>query len=178
MSPGLERIRELLPDVARDTRLNLEGVFSTSSLGVEQRWGVALACAASARNAALTEAILEDAQRETNAAVVDDALAAASLMAMNNVYYRFRHMSGKATYSERPARLRMNRLAKPATNKADFELFCLAVSTIHGCELCVQSHEKVVTEAGLSEDQVHDAVRIAAVIHAAAISLELPRPQV
>ena len=54
----------------------------------------------------------------------------------------------------------------------DFELVCLAVSAINGCEMCVQSHEKVVLEGGLTEDQVHDAVRIASVIHAAAVGLE------
>ena len=58
------------------------------------------------------------------------------------------------------------------TNKVDFELVCLAVSAINGCETCVQSHEKVVIEGGLSEDQVHDAVRIASVVHAAAVGLE------
>jgi alkyl hydroperoxide reductase subunit D len=38
--------------------------------------------------------------------------------------------------------------------------------------MCVRSHEKVVLEGGLSEAQVHDAVRIASVIHAAAVGLE------
>ena len=32
-------------------------------------------------------------------AVVEDAIAAAALMGMNNVYYRFRHMIGKRVYS-------------------------------------------------------------------------------
>ena len=108
-----------------------------------------------------------------DAAVIDDALAAAALMAMNNVYYRFRHLVGKEVYSEKPARLRMNRMVKPAGNKADFELFSLAVSAINGCGACMASHEQVVTVAGLTEDQVHDAVRIAATVNAAALALEL-----
>jgi len=97
-------------------------------------------------------------------------------MGMNNVYYRFRHLVGKASYGEKPARLRMNRLAKPATTKGDFELFSLAVSAINGCESCVRAHEKVVVEGGLTEEHVHDAVRIAAVIHAAAVALDLTDP--
>lgn len=68
----------------------------------------------------------------------------------------------------------MQRIAKPATNKPDFELFCLAVSAINGCEMCIRSHEAVVIEGGLTEDHVHDAVRIAAVVNAAAVALELP----
>jgi len=94
-------------------------------------------------------------------------------MGMNNVYYRFRHMIGKESYATKPARLRMNWLAKPKGGKADFELFSLAVSAINGCEMCIRSHEQVVTGGGLSEDQVHDAVRVAATLQATAISLEI-----
>jgi alkyl hydroperoxide reductase subunit D len=108
-------------------------------------------------------------------APLGDTLAAATLMAMNNVYYRFRHLSGKASYAAKPARLRMTRLAKPATTKADFELICLAVSAVNACETCIQAHERVVLEGGLTEEHVHDAVRIAATVHAAAVSLTFPK---
>lgn len=40
--------------------------------------------------------------------------------------------------------------------------------------MCIRSHEAVVIEGGLTEDHVHDAVRIAAVVNAAAVALELP----
>jgi alkyl hydroperoxide reductase subunit D len=93
-------------------------------------------------------------------------------MAMNNVYYRFRHMVGKPAYQQKPARLRMNRLTQLLGGKADFELACLAVSAINGCEACVRAHEKAVLEAGLSEEHVHDAVRVAATVNAAATALQ------
>lgn len=172
---AVESLRLQLPDYARDTKLNLQSVLQAGgSLTGDQRWGVAVASAAAARNRELLDAVLADARDEAGEAVVEDALAAASLMAMNNIYYRFRHLIGKPSYDQKPARLRMQRIAKPATNKADFELFCLAVSAINGCELCIRSHEAVVLEGGLTEDHVHDAVRVAAVVHAAATSLELP----
>jgi alkyl hydroperoxide reductase subunit D len=168
----LDAIRDALPEPARDIRLNLQSVLQPGTLTPQQRWGVAAASAYASRNARLLEAVLADARAEVDQAVLDDAQAAAAVMGMNNVYYRFRHMIGKPVYSEKPARLRMNKLAQPATSKADFELLCLAVSAINGCEACVQSHEKVVLEKGITEDQVHDAIRIAAVIHAAAGALE------
>ena len=169
----IEAVREAIPEVAKDIKLNLQSVLQGGALSPAQRWGVAVACAAAARNPQLFAAVVADARAEVDAAVVDDGLAAAALMGMNNVYYRFRHLVGKPTYSEKPARLRMNRLAKPATNKADFELFSLAVSAINGCESCMRSHEQVVLEGGLTEDQVHDAVRIAATVQATAVALEL-----
>jgi alkyl hydroperoxide reductase subunit D len=168
----LDALREALPDAAKDVRLNLQSVLEGASLTPAQKWGVALACAIAARNERLREAVRRAAEAQVDEAVIDDARAAAALMAMNNVYYRFRHMVGKPVYSQKPARLRMNRIAQPRTSKADFELMCLAVSAINGCEMCIRSHESVVVEGGLSEDQVHDAVRLAAVIHAAAVGLE------
>ncbi|HYH97439.1 carboxymuconolactone decarboxylase family protein [Hyalangium sp.] len=171
---SLEVVRSELADVHKDTRLNLQAVLEASSLTPEQRWGVAVGSAYAARNDRLKEAMINEAKKAltTPEPVLEDARAAASLMAMNNVYYRFRYMIRKESYATKRPGLRMNRLAQVLTNKVDFELVCLAISCINGCEACVQSHEKVVLEGGLSEDQVHDAVRIASVIHAAAVGLE------
>ena len=171
---AVESLRTNIPDVAKDIRLNLQSVLQPGALTPAQRWGVAIASAVAARNTALRDALIADAGAQVSGDVIDDAIAAAALMAMNNVYYRFRHLIGKESYSQMPARLRMQRIAKPVTNKADFELFCLAVSAINGCEMCIRSHEEVVLKGGLSEDQVHDAVRVAATVNAAALALELP----
>ncbi len=170
---ALEHLRNAIPDAAKDLRLNLGSVLQPGTLSPEQTWGVALACAIAARNPQLRQATLEDALVAVPEAVIEDAKAAAALMGMNNVYYRFRHMIGKPEYGEKPARLRMQRLAQPQTSKVDFELFCLAVSAINGCEMCVRSHENVVLEGGLSVDQVNDAVRIASVFHGVAVALEM-----
>jgi alkyl hydroperoxide reductase subunit D len=169
----IEQLRQMLPEPARDIKLNLQSVFQQSSLTPAQVWGTAVASATASRNPDLAAAVLADARGQVEDAVISDALAAAALMSMNNVYYRFRHMIGKESYSQKPARLRMNWIGKPAASKVDFELFCLAVSAINGCEMCVRSHEEVVVNGGLSEDAVHDAVRIASTINAAAVSLEI-----
>lgn len=169
----IERLRDLLPEAARDIRLNLQTVFQSTTLTPAQMWGVALASAIASRNAELARAVLADAQIKVDEGVIEDARAAAALMAMNNVYYRFRHIIGKESYLTKAARLRMNWIGKPMSHKTDFELFCLAVSAINGCEACVRSHEQVVVAGGVSEDQVHDAVRIAATIQAAAVALEM-----
>jgi len=171
---AVDELRAAIPEAAKDIKLNLQSVLQPGALSPAQRWGVAIASAVAARNERLRDAIIHDARADVGAEVIDDALAAAALMAMNNIYYRFRHMIGKESYSQMPARLRMQRIARPASNKVDFELFCLAVSAINGCEMCMRSHEDVVTKAGLSEEQVHDAIRIAATVNAAAVALELP----
>jgi alkyl hydroperoxide reductase subunit D len=169
----LEQVRGLLPEAARDIKLNLQAVLAQSSLNPAQRWGVAVASAIASRNGTLRRAVMRAAAKEADATVLDDAVAAASLMGMNNVYYRFRHLVGKPSYGELPARLRMNRMIKPAGNQVDFELYSLAVSAINGCGTCIEAHENVLIKAGITEEQVHDAIRIAATVHAAAVALDL-----
>ena len=168
----LAALRERLPEAAKDIKLNLQSVLSSGVLSQGQRWGVAVAAALASRHPALSRAVVAEARREAGDAVVEDATAAAALMGMNNVFYRFKHRIGKEAYQDKPARLRMNRLAKPLTNKVDFELFSLAISAINDCETCVRAHEAAVVEGGLSEDAVLDATRIAATIHGAAVALE------
>ena len=171
---ALNAFAESLPDAARDLRINVGSVMQGGPLSPTQRWGIAVASAIAARCPALRDATIVDATAELGEAapaVIDDAKAAAALMAMNNVFYRFRHFMGKESYEARPARLRMQRLVKPLGSRVDFELTCLAVSAINGCEACVKAHEKVVLEGGLTEDHVFDAVRIAAVMHGAGANL-------
>ncbi len=99
------------------------------------------------------------------------AKAAASIMGMNNVYYRFTHLVA-GDYGTLPARLRMNVMAKPGVDKADFELWSLAVSAVNGCGMCVASHERQLREHGVTREAIQSAVRIASVIHAVAVVLE------
>jgi alkyl hydroperoxide reductase subunit D len=171
MLQALETLRQTLPEVAKDIKLNLQAVLSESTLSEEQRWGVAVASALALDNLTLRQATLADAKLAAPQGVLDDAAAAAILMAMNNVYYRSRHMIGKPAYETKPPKLRMSRLGQPASSKQNFELFALAVSCINGCEVCIASHEKTVTTHGASEDQVNDVLRIAAVFAAAATAL-------
>ncbi len=170
----VQKIREQLPEAAKDLKLNLSNVLEQGSLTESQRWAVALATAIATRHSGLIDAVAKDAAGKLAPETLDDAKAAAALMGMNNVYYRFKHFMSRDEYETAPARLRMMRIAKPAASKVEFELFCLAVSAVHGCEACVNSHEKVVRDGGMTVENVVDAVRIAATIHGVANALCIP----
>ena len=58
----------------------------------------------------------------------------------------------------------MTSLANPQLGKKRFEMLCLAVSIINGCDSCTKAHEAAVRREGLSVDQVHDVARIAAIV--------------
>ena len=78
-----------------------------------------------------------------------------------------------AGYDDIPARLRMQVIGSSGgVEKADFEYWCFAVSAINGCGACLASHEQVLREAGVTREQVHEALRIASTVHAVAVTLE------
>lgn len=172
---NLETLLAGLPDYAKDLRLNLSSVLRQTELTEQQAWGTAVATAAASRNAELSAAILEEAAAHLSPEALRAAKAAAAIMGMNNVYYRFLHLVSNDKYRTIPARLRMQVIRSHGGDPVDFELWCLAVSAINNCQACVGSHERVLREKGVTEETVLAAVRIAAVIHGLAAALELER---
>ncbi len=168
----IETIKDRLPDYARDLKLNLSTLAAEPALTDQQRAGAFVASALAARNAALTRAVLATFGPALSPEALNAAKAAAAIMAMNNIYYRFTHLVDAPDYKTLPAKLRMNVMAKPGVDKADFELWSLAVSAINGCGMCMDSHEKIVRSAGLTVDAIQAAIRIAAVVHAVAATLD------
>jgi alkyl hydroperoxide reductase subunit D len=169
---SIEALKQRLPDYAKDLKLNLSSLASEPALTDQQRAGAFVASALAARNPAVTEAMLAEFGPKLSPEALAAAKAAASIMAMNNVYYRFTHLVAAPDYKAMPAKLRMNVMAKPGVDKADFELWSLAVSAINGCGMCVDSHEKIVRQHGVSPEAVQAVVRIAAVVHAVAATLD------
>ncbi len=173
----MEKTAELLsqlPEEAKDLCINLKRVFEGESLDAEQTWGTALAAAYYIRKPELTAAILADAQAAgISAEIIADAKGAASIMGMNTIYYRFRHLMNAEAYNRRPANLRMMRMQQVATSKANFELFSIGPAALAGCEMCLKAHEAALKKDGLNEDNVHDAVRISSILHGVAIALEM-----
>jgi|SRR5579863_8531195 len=171
----LDDIRGSLPEYARDLKLNLGSVLATTGapgLSDRQIWAVALASAIASRNPSFAREIETLAAVHLDAAYINGAKAAAAIMGMNNIYYRFLHLVEDPEYAQLPARLRMNVIGNPGIDKQDFELLSLAVSAITGCGTCVASHERVLRKHGWGREPVQSAVRIAATIHAVARVLE------
>ncbi len=169
---SLEQLKNRLPDYARDLKLNLSSLAEEPSLSVQQRAGTFIATALASRNAEVVAALTAEFGPKLSPEALNAARAAASIMAMNNVYYRFTHLASSPDYRALPAKLRMNVIGKPGVEKVDFELWSLAVSAINGCGMCIDSHEKVLRGAGVTAEQIQAAVRIASVVHAVAATLD------
>ena len=172
---SIEEWRDALPDYARDLKLNLGSVLTTTGapgLNEKQVWSIALASAIAARNTSFARSIEAESRAHLSDVDVEGAKAAAAIMGMNNIYYRFLHLVEDGEYQSMPARLRMNVIANHGIDKLDFELISLAVSAVNGCGLCVTSHEKKLRAHEVSREAIQSAVRIAATIHAVAGVLE------
>ena len=165
---SLQSLKDRLPEHAKDIKLNLGSLATEPALSEKQRAGTFIASALGARNPEVAAAVIAEFAPKLDAKELAAAKAAAAVMAMNNVYYRFLHLVENEEYGKLPAKLRMNAIASHGIPKADFELWCLAVSAINGCGMCIEAHEKAVRKDGLSAEQVQAAVRIAAAVNAAA----------
>ena len=169
---SLQNLRDRLPEYAKDIKLNLGTLATEPVLGEKQRAGTFIASALGARNPEVAAAVLAEFAPKLDAKELAAAKAAAAVMAMNNVYYRFLHLVENEEYGKLPARLRMSAIGSHGINRADFELWSLAVSAINGCGRCIESHDKAVRKEGVTAEQVQAAVRIAAVVSAAASVLD------
>lgn len=168
---NLEQLKEKLPDYAKDIKLNLSTIFSetdTAGLSMAQIAGIALACAYATKQKLLIEVIQEFVKQYLTEMTINGAKAAATIMAMNNIYYRSIHIMTDHEYSKMPAKLRMNIIGNPGIEKTDFELYSFAVSAINGCGMCLDAHNNTLQKHQIDREAIQYCLRIAAIINAVA----------
>ncbi|ACC41196.1 MULTISPECIES: alkyl hydroperoxide reductase [Mycobacterium] len=160
---SIENLKAALPEYAKDLKLNLGSISRTTVLDEEQLWGTLLASAAATRNAQVLAEIGAEAADNLSAQAYQAALGAVSIMGMNNVFYRGRGFL-EGQYDDLRAGLRMNIIANPGVDKANFELWSFAVSSVNGCSHCVVAHEHTLREAGVGREAVLEALKAAAIV--------------
>lgn len=172
---SLENLKNAMPEYAKDIKLNLSTLASEETLSLQQLWGAFLACAIATRQSFVIDAIDAEASQHLSQEAQNAARAAATIMGMNNIYYRSVHLMSNKDYHAMPAKLRMTVIGNPGVDKVDFELWSFAVSAIGGCGMCLDSHESHLAKAGVSKEQIQTALRIAAVLNAAAVAVDSKR---
>lgn len=167
---AIAEYKQNLGDHGKDIKLNLSNLFGnvdSSGMTPVQFYGTALSLVYALDDRELIEAVETEAHDKVDANVFGAAKIAATLMAMNNIYYRFVHLSSDKQFAKLPAGLRMNGMANPGVDKADFELYSLAVSALNGCGMCIDSHVGVLLKHGVSAQAIQTSVKLAAVLNAA-----------
>ncbi len=152
----------------RDLKLNFTSVLTSAHLSEKECALVALSVAVNNNNKVLINFYEQQAlAKEATPEEIAEAVGCASLLALNNVFYRFRHFTGKEKYTQIPARIRMQLMSSPVTGKEFFELMSIAISAVNGCEMCVNAHENSILGLGATEERIFDAVRIASIVTSA-----------
>lgn len=170
---NLLQLKDTFGDYAKDIKLNLSTMLDEAGakdLNQKQIMSVALTSAYTTKNKDVIAAAHEQASGVLSAEELNACKAAAVLMAMNNIYYRFTHAVSDEAYSTLPVGLRMNVMMNPGTDKTTFELCSIAASAITGCGLCMDAHTKQLEKHGVSKQAIQSAVKIASVVHAAAMA--------
>ena len=176
---NLDAVIDNLPSYAKDLKLNFSSVVrQQTDLTQQQLWGTVVAAAVSSRNEQLTAAILEEATTQLSHEALEAAKAAAAIMGMNNIFYRFQHLTSNEKYGSMRSGLRMNVMRTHGIDPLDFELWATVVSAINNCASCVNAHEKTLREKGISEEKILAAVRVASVVHAISVVLDTEKVSV
>lgn len=172
---SLETLKDVVKDYGRDIRINLDSVLSAEGapgLTEEQIYGTFLAGAYATKSAKLIQLAQDIVSAKISAEELEGVKAAATIMGMNNIYYRYLHLlEGEEELKKLPAKLRMQIIGKPGIEKTNFEIYCLAVSAITGCGMCINAHIHELRRHGLTDLGIQSAVRISAVTNGAAQAL-------
>ncbi|WP_420237253.1 carboxymuconolactone decarboxylase family protein [Telmatobacter bradus] len=170
---SLDALMNSLPVSARDLKTNYSQLVQNNhELTPQQLWGTVVASAIATRSEVLTAAVLDEAPEKLSLPAMDAAQAAAAVMGMTNIWYRFHHLASNPSYASMPARLRMSAVHNLGAEEVDFELWAMAVSAINGCGKCVDAHERTARQKGVSEEVVAATVRVAAVVHALGVMVD------
>jgi len=148
-----------------DLKINFKNSLESEFLSKKEIALLGISISVNGNNAVLRNFFTQFAsEQKATAEEIAEAVACASLLSANNVFYRFRHFMNKEKYNEIPARIKMNIMGRPVNGKEFFELISLAVSAVNGCEMCVKAHESSLIELGSKEERIFESVRLAAVI--------------
>lgn len=163
----VDLVKGSIPDWSKDIKLNLDNVINRSPLDEVDTHACALAAALAAGNGGLAYSIMTSGPLVTNLEEKNAAKTAASLMAMNNVYYPFVEMADDEDLKRSPAGLRMQAYATHGgVTKKKFEMYALCASIVGKCNHCVKSHYEILKNEGMTVQELQHVGKIAAVINA------------
>ncbi len=163
-SEKLRRITNSESRYAKDLKANLQQALKNNELSPKESAFIGLSVSVNDRSNAGIDVFtaLSKKHGATNDEITE-VYSCTSLLAMNNVFYKFRHMVDKEFYSKSPAGIKMSVVGKPVLGKEFFELLSLVVSALNGCEQCIKSHENSILKHGCSEARVYEAIKSASI---------------
>ena len=162
--------KNYLADLSR----NFNSAFTRPSLSPFEASLISLGVASNSQSPFLIP-LFKKLALENNASEeeIAETLTCASLMATNNVLFRFKHVADNENYKSIPAGIRMSIKLNPILGTEFYEILSLVISSINGCTACINEHEKHAVVAGATEQKIFDAIRLGAIVHGLSIATTL-----
>jgi alkyl hydroperoxide reductase subunit D len=176
---GLEmsilKIARRLPEYAEDIRKNLSELFLNplDDLVQHQVYGIALTAGYFLLEEQMLTCIRAEAKLYLEEEDADACKEAVVIMEMNNCYYGFVDGASTDEYKKMSPELSMDCMSEPKVKKEDFELYCFAVAVLAGNQYNIKLHLNRLHNQGVSKAGIRNAVRICAVLKAAAQAFRL-----
>lgn len=160
----MELNRYIDSSVSRDLKINFSRLLDKGVFPAEELFALILVGATNLKDSELI-AFAKDKliSLEQSESFIQEVIQANAIMSMLNTYYKTRFSLDAANEYDK-ADLRMQSLGNPPMGKRKFELLSFAVSTLNGCPYCVNSHEKALKHLGVSTNEIHEVIRLMAVL--------------
>ena len=155
-----------------DLYMNLNRQLSDGTVEEKTKLLVAVGVASTLGSAGAVELLAQAAQKKGREKQgVLDAVSVASVCSIFNGYYRFRHQVPedlKETFETFRAPFNANTFMKSSLQTFEVEAICIAVSSVNNCEICVNGHIHKGKSAGMTDEQIDELIKVAAVAGAVA----------
>lgn len=156
-----------LDEFARDTKINFKKLIEVEGnpLG-NSILSIVYATAISVVPSDAMRDIIVELAAQLDDKTIQAAKIAMATMSMNNIYYRFTHLSEDDALMKMPAGLRMQSMRQHDVDDVLFELMSLAVSALNGCGMCIQAHIQTLKKHDATAEQIQMAGKVAGVVNA------------
>ncbi len=161
----LNDLKNNIPDFAKDVKLNFSSLIINSEYDEELVYGCAYASSLAIGDNNITSVFEEECRNRFGRGFIKSVKATVVLMALNNVWYKFRDSMTTTEMKMAPQKMSVNIMANHAgLDKIFFESLSLCVSAINGCSFCVKVHSDLLLENEKTKEYVFNIGRIASVI--------------
>ena len=141
-------------------------VWGDGKLTEQERLVIALAVAANAGSDLWIQFLRNLAGDRINDEQFAEISALVSTNSMYNTFFKFRDLSGSDLFEGMPVGLRAHVFSGTSYDDKMVELINTVISDINACKPCTAGHVKKARNLGISDEQLLEAIQIAAVIQA------------
>ncbi|MBD3674946.1 MAG: carboxymuconolactone decarboxylase family protein [Planctomycetaceae bacterium] len=156
-----------VPALLQDFYMNFKKfVLGDGKLSQRERFVIAIAVAANACSDVWVQFLRDKAGDSISDEQFAEIAALVSTNSMYNTFFKFRDLSGTDLFDGMSVGLRAHVFSGTSFDDKMVELINTVISDINACKPCTAGHVKKARDLDISDDQILEAIQVAAVIQA------------